>query len=794
MQKDCVIWKGAKVSEFNYLLARGKRTRTPALCTANSFEDFSTVILSKCVEISINKNMTKAEKDAEKDKLYWYAAPVREKGARRLAKNIAPTPFGGLDIDAATPGAIPVLRGTLQQYSAFAYHTASHTAEAPRLRAVFEYARPVQATERKKTSEATETLLMQQAGFRFAGTDGDKATWRKGDDYVVFDRSVYGAQSFLYCPDSNAETFTFDGVPLNVDKLPTPAKSEKAKRKPATSTTSTDGLDETEISEYTFDDLRSALYHPPVLNLVTDYATRIRVGSALAWFKGSQWEDEALELWTEWYCENPEKDHEAARHKWDHDLTCERTGYAAIFALAQRHGWQNPGKWRLMAQNIAELPASKRAELLANFYGQICIKADNEQVHRYTGAIWEHLPDMELRRQMARMLGENGATFTPHAVGTAVESMKLIIPYMGEASRPLIGFANGVYDLEQKAFRPHSPDDWITCHNGVTFTDPQPGENLKDHAPAFYRWLFHCAGGKPEQMERTKAALFMVLANRYDWQLFIEVTGIGGSGKSVFTGIAAMLAGEHNHTSSIMDELDTPRERASLVGKSLITLPDQAKYTGGGAGIKAITGGDLIKVDPKHLKPFDTLIRAVIIATNNEPMRLTERQGGIARRRVIFPFNRQVDEKQRDPHLLKKLKAEIPVIMRCLLVDFAEPDTAKALLEAQRDSPEALRVKNNSDPLYGFCEHLIALTEATGMYMGNNRISATPRRYLYHAYLAYLEAYGHQRPLTLTTFGTNLPVVLKEFRIKMMKRCTNKGTRFNLDLGYSATEWLEEFI
>jgi putative DNA primase/helicase len=29
------------------------------------------------------------------------------------------------------------------------------------------------------------------------------------------------------------------------------------------------------------------------------------------------------------------------------------------------------------------------------------------------------------------------------------------------------------------------------------------------------------------------AALFMVLANRYDWQLFLEVTGPGGSGKSI---------------------------------------------------------------------------------------------------------------------------------------------------------------------------------------------------------------------------------------------------------------------
>lgn len=40
--------------------------------------------------------------------------------------------------------------------------------------------------------------------------------------------------------------------------------------------------------------------------------------------------------------------------------------------------------------------------------------------------------------------------------------------------------------------------------------------------------------------------LFMVLANCYDWQLFLEVTGPGGSGKSILLENATMLAGEDN--------------------------------------------------------------------------------------------------------------------------------------------------------------------------------------------------------------------------------------------------------
>ncbi len=57
-------------------------------------------------------------------------------------------------------------------------------------------------------------------------------------------------------------------------------------------------------------------------------------------------------------------------------------------------------------------------------------------------------------------------------------------------------------------------------------------ETLETHAPAFWRWLDRAAGGRAEKRD-VILALFMVLANRYDWQLFLEVTGPGGSGKSI---------------------------------------------------------------------------------------------------------------------------------------------------------------------------------------------------------------------------------------------------------------------
>ncbi|MBO0165651.1 hypothetical protein J0692_25975, partial [Vibrio alginolyticus] len=87
------------------------------------------------------------------------------------------------------------------------------------------------------------------------------------------------------------------------------------------------------------------------------------------------------------------------------------------------------------------------------------------------------------------------------------------------------------------------------------------------------------------------------------------------------------------------------------------------KYSGEGTGIKAITGGDAVEIDPKHEHQYTAVLRAVVVATNNTPMIFTERAGGVSRRRVIFQFNRRVSEEDKDPDLAEKISAEIPVVV-----------------------------------------------------------------------------------------------------------------------------------
>lgn len=182
----------------------------------------------------------------------------------------------------------------------------------------------------------------------------------------------------------------------------------------------------------------------------------------------------------------------------------------------------------------------------------------------------------------------------------------------------------------------------------------------------------------------------------------------------------------------------------------------------------------------------------MILAVNNNPMQFSDRSGGVSRRRVILPFPEVIPANERDPQLLAKITGELAVIVRHLMQRFDAPNDARVLLEAQQNSDEALEIKRSADPLVDFCGYLLAVNAPDGLYIGNANITlANPRKYLYHAYLSYMEARGHKSPLNLTAFGRAVPQTLREYEIALLKRKTNQGMQTNLILSEDCeADWL----
>lgn len=430
---------------------------------------------------------------------------------------------------------------------------------------------------------------------------------------------------------------------------------------------------------------------------------------------------------------------------------------------------------------LSQMADSERAQLLADRFDGVCVHPESEIVHVWRGGVWCPVSTMELSREMVAIYSEHRATFSKRVINNAVEALKVIAEPMGEPSGDLLPFANGALDLKTGEFSPHTPENWITTHNGIEYTPPAPGENIRDNAPNFHKWLEHAAGKDPRKMMRICAALYMIMANRYDWQMFIEATGDGGSGKSTFTHIASLLAGKQNTVSAEMTSLDDAGGRAQVVGSRLIVLADQPKYTGEGTGIKKIAGGDPVEINPKYEKRFTAVIRAVVLATNNNPMIFTERAGGVARRRVIFRFDNIVSEAEKDRELPEKIAAEIPVIIRRLLANFTDPEKARALLLEQRDGDEALAIKQQTDPVIEFCQFLNFLEDARGLMMGGggDSVKYTTRNSLYRVYLAFMAYAGRSKPLNVAEFSKAMKPAAKVYGHEYITRKVKGVTQTN---------------
>lgn len=466
----------------------------------------------------------------------------------------------------------------------------------------------------------------------------------------------------------------------------------------------------------------------------------------------------------------PEGMHVQKCENWRRYLNAERENIAAGLTMPEQKNTQ-----------LAQMADSERAQLLAERFDGVCVHQESEIVHVWRGGVWCPVSTMELSREMVVIYSEHRATFSKRVINNAVEALKVIAEPMGEPSGDLLPFANGALDLKTGEFSPHTPENWITTHNGIEYTPPAPGENIRDNALNFHKWLEHAAGKDQRKMMRICAALYMIMANRYDWQMFIEATGDGGSGKSTFTHIASLLAGKQNTVSAKMTSLDDAGGRAQVVGSRLIVLADQPKYTGEGTGIKKITGGDPVEINPKYEKRFTAVIRAVVLATNNNPMIFTERAGGVARRRVIFRFDNIVSEAEKDRELPEKIAAEIPVIIRRLLANFTDSEKARALLLEQRDGDEALAIKQQTDPVIEFCQFLNFLEEARGLMMGGggDSVKYTTRNSLYRVYLAFMAYAGRSKPLNVNDFGKAMKPAAKVYGHEYITRKVKGVTQTN---------------
>ncbi|HAT23884.1 MAG TPA: hypothetical protein DCS81_05715 [Pantoea septica] len=449
-------------------------------------------------------------------------------------------------------------------------------------------------------------------------------------------------------------------------------------------------------------------------------------------------------------------------------------------------------------------PDSVRADTFEILHtGEFAHEPATGGIVKNTGGVWRSQDKDIIERMVESMHREAGILYSTRNVEGAAKLIKMRLPQIPREISGIIPFENGRFNIEEKAFIPgFDPAEGLRTTNGITWNK----EDANKQPAAFHKYLDRAGRNRPELIRQLKAALYMIATNRYDWQLFIEITGQGGSGKSLFQALAKLLVGDGNHGTASIESLDGKTDKTktfSLVNKRLIIIADQEKYRGRAGGLMRITGGDAVEIRGLWVNGGDAVIPAVVLIANNDPCQFTNDAGAVERRRVLFNFPDPVPEHERDPQLISKLKRELPAIFRDILEEFKTPEEAKEELRKARTSEEAERTKVEIDPMREFvrCFERVSI-RSHGMSMGvykNVSNQVRPRVNIYHAWMCFHESQGNdpRRITPLNEFVRQFQRMLQTLHPALSPdvyegKSSGGYTRYLWRLKSDAFEWLPE--
>ncbi|MEZ9198954.1 DUF5906 domain-containing protein [Shewanella sp. 10N.286.54.B9] len=406
--------------------------------------------------------------------------------------------------------------------------------------------------------------------------------------------------------------------------------------------------------------------------------------------------------------------------------------------------------------------------------------------------------------QLKQHLGSEG--FNTGKVSSVAGMLQYTLKKMPQPNTSNIIFKNGILEPVSGTFTPRLVKNLYARYStGVDYIET---DGSADFCPVFIDYINFISGSDdPNTLQQRsanrvrvlKAVLVMVLLRKYDWQLFVEVVGPGGTGKSTFATMISLLVGLSSVKTIEAKDLEVPERRVDILNAALLYLPDMETYQGDGSGLKKITGGDPVSCRRLYGPSFSAHIRAIILAVNNSPMRFTDQGGAISRRRVLIHLGQIVPSNKQDPNFSSKLRKEVPAIIQYLNAWTQEiggiAEVRKILIDAT-NGEDARDILIDSDPMTGFAKDLHYSDEAKCQVGGvpNAKQPSSPQRYLFHAYLRYCEFYNYETRITQRTFSSAFEVAAKRFgkvcRSKINGKSIFKGVAIHTNTD-SQPEWMQ---
>ena len=301
-------------------------------------------------------------------------------------------------------------------------------------------------------------------------------------------------------------------------------------------------------------------------------------------------------------------------------------------------------------------PQSIVAKSIAETYqNKLAWRPTYKRWYRYGAEIdgcWSNEEEDFISRLISMELSARGLEHSASYLAGILKLMKAFLAVKGwDSAKDLLPAKNGVVNLKTLKLSPHSPKYRLTWQLPYDY-DPQADcQPIKD-------WLLETMNGNQSYVELLRSYLHSIIHSRTDQHHFLQISGPTRSGKGTYTRLATAIVGERNTQITKLEKLESRFETASLMDKKLVLITDSDKYGGTVETLKALTGGDELPYEEKHLQSrggFHPECKVIIAC--NEPIQAQDYMA-LQSRRITVHFEKHiVTEKRRK--LIDTVKGEL---------------------------------------------------------------------------------------------------------------------------------------
>jgi len=261
----------------------------------------------------------------------------------------------------------------------------------------------------------------------------------------------------------------------------------------------------------------------------------------------------------------------------------------------------------------------------------------------------------------------NMARITP-AIDLAKVHRDLIIPISQLDREPyLLGTTNGIVDLRDGSFRPHSPEIFVTRSVSCHF-------NPDAQCPTFFEFL-EVVQPDPEMRAFLQRLCGYALTGYMGEHILPFHYGMGANGKGTFLE-QTLLKIMGTYGAKVTDNLVYQNSRGAIPDLEIAGLCGirfalgEENEAGGNLNerlLKSITGGDRQKGRFLYKPFFEFEPTAKIHLVGNHRPRITGRDDGIWRRFRLLDWAVQIPGERQDRSLAARLEPEFPGILNWMI-------------------------------------------------------------------------------------------------------------------------------